>query len=95
MQTWNGSLEKPHGIELEWKYAGTYAQNAWNLELKLIYNPEQKLLSLCYAVRDLAGFQPYQLAHKLDFERHEQLFLQIIYWSPSDGGVVVTLVKCQ
>ena len=41
---------------------------------------------LSYQFPDLTGFQSCQLSHQLDFERHEQLFVQIINRSPSDRG---------
>ena len=41
---------------------------------------------LQYQFPDLEGFQSCQYAVKLDFERHDKLFIQIINRSPGNGG---------
>ena len=41
---------------------------------------------LSYQFPNLADFQSCQLAHQLDFERHDRLFVQIMNCSTSDGG---------
>jgi len=52
---------------------------------------------LQYQFPDLGGMQSCQLAHQLDFQRHEKLFIQVINRSPSDGGshwLTVSNINC-
>ena len=49
----------------------------------IIIDSAMNLLS--YQFSDLVGLQFCQLAHQLDFERHDRLFVQIINQSPSEG----------
>ena len=41
---------------------------------------------LSFQFPDMEGFQSSQLAHQLDFDSHNKLFIQIINISPNDGG---------
>ena len=41
---------------------------------------------LSFQFPDLEGFQSCQLAHQLDFDRHNTLLIQIINRSQNDGG---------
>ena len=52
---------------------------------------------LTYQFPDIEGFQSCQLAHQLDFDRNERLFVQIINRSPKDGGshwLTVSNINC-
>ena len=52
---------------------------------------------LSFQFSDLEGFQSCQLAHQLDFDRHNELFIQIINRSTNDGGLhwlTVSNINC-
>jgi len=51
---------------------------------------------LQYPFPDLEGFQSCQLAHQLDFQRHEKLFIQIINRNPGTGThwLTVSNINC-
>ena len=73
-------------------------QKRFSFENIITPTPKSELRKdISFQLPDLEGFQSCQLAHQLDFDRHNKLFIQIINRSSNDGGshwLTISNISC-